>query len=98
MASDSLYATAGRLWNASSTLNKTIKPDALDPTDKNAVIGVGAPWETSGTQNWKGAAATLNPRPNSNSIAPKRSPVCSEAGIDGSTFAMLVRLVCCVTP
>ena len=41
----------------------TIKPAALDPTDKNAVTGVGAPWYTSGTQIWNGTAATLNASP-----------------------------------
>jgi hypothetical protein len=39
------------------------KPAAFEPTDKNAVIGIGAPWYTSGTHMWNGAAATLKPRP-----------------------------------
>src|SRR5437763_13352808 len=41
----------------------TAKPAAFDPTEKNAVAGVAAPWYTSGVQSWKGAAAILNPRP-----------------------------------
>src|SRR5262245_35516925 len=36
---------------------------ALDPTDKNAVTGVGAPSYTSGAHMWKGTAAILNPTP-----------------------------------
>src|ERR1700680_4628370 len=36
---------------------------AVDPTDKNAVIGVGAPSYTSGAHMWNGTAAILNPTP-----------------------------------
>src|SRR5262249_11278845 len=36
---------------------------AFDPTDKNAVIGVGAPSYTSGAHMWNGTAAILNPTP-----------------------------------
>ena len=36
---------------------------ALDPTDRNAVTGVGAPSYTSGAHIWKGTAAILKPIP-----------------------------------
>src|SRR5713101_4723874 len=41
----------------------TANPAAFEPTEKNAVAGVAAPWYTSGVQNWKGAAAILKPSP-----------------------------------
>src|SRR5438067_9253870 len=41
----------------------TANPAALEPTEKNAVAGVAAPWYTSGVHNWNGAAAILKPRP-----------------------------------
>src|SRR4029453_19163711 len=34
---------------------------AFDPTDRNAVTGVGAPSYTSGAHMWNGTAAILNP-------------------------------------
>src|SRR6266550_5378212 len=36
---------------------------AFDPTDRNAVTGVGAPSYTSGAHMWNGTAAILNPTP-----------------------------------
>src|SRR6266536_857531 len=36
---------------------------AFDPTDRNAVTGVGAPSYTSGAHMWNGTAAILNPMP-----------------------------------
>src|SRR6476661_7696915 len=36
----------------------------------NAVMGVGAPWYTSGVQVWNGTAATLKPSPTSSSANP----------------------------
>src|SRR5438309_6478708 len=36
---------------------------AFEPTDRNAVIGVGAPSYTSGAHMWNGTAAILNPTP-----------------------------------
>src|SRR5450756_973029 len=36
---------------------------ALEPTDRKAVIGVGAPSYTSGAHMWKGTAAILKPTP-----------------------------------
>src|SRR5229473_7693758 len=41
----------------------TAKPAAFEPTEKNAVAGVAAPWYTSGVQSWNGAAAILKPSP-----------------------------------
>src|SRR5919202_5444108 len=41
----------------------TANPAALEPTEKNAVAGVAAPWYTSGVQSWNGAAAILKPSP-----------------------------------
>src|SRR6185437_5400178 len=48
---------------ANRTRSKTAKAAALGPVDISATIGAGAPSYTSGVQIWKGAAATLNPRP-----------------------------------
>src|SRR6266487_591190 len=39
------------------------KDAAFEPTDRNAVIGVGAPSYTSGAHMWNGTAAILNPTP-----------------------------------
>ena len=36
---------------------------AFDPTERNAVIGVGAPSYTSGAHMWNGTAAILKPMP-----------------------------------
>ena len=36
---------------------------AFDPTDRNAVTGVGAPSYTSGAHMWNGTAAILKPTP-----------------------------------
>src|SRR3954451_18044060 len=41
------------------------KPPAFDPTDRNAVTGVGAPSYVSGAQKWNGTALTLNANPTS---------------------------------
>src|SRR6476469_1560234 len=53
---------------------------AFDPTDRNAVTGVGAPSYTSGAHMWNGTAAILNPmpaatdRPYMNDIPYRRMP------------------------
>src|SRR5260370_31354200 len=39
------------------------KDAALEPTDRKAVIGVGAPSYTSGAHMWNGTAALLKPTP-----------------------------------
>src|SRR5437870_5183192 len=39
------------------------KDAALEPTDRNAVMGVGAPSYTSGAHMWNGTAAILKPTP-----------------------------------
>ena len=36
---------------------------AFEPTERNAVIGVGAPSYTSGAHMWNGTAAILKPTP-----------------------------------
>src|SRR5207244_9991928 len=43
--------------------NSIAKDAAFEPTDRNAVIGVGAPSYTSGAHMWNGTAAILNPTP-----------------------------------
>src|SRR5438876_11909934 len=45
------------------TRRASTKPADFDATDRNAVVGVGAPWYTSGTHMWNGTAAILKPRP-----------------------------------
>src|SRR5436190_22093273 len=50
-------------WVANSTRNSTAYAAALGPVDMSATMGAGAPSYTSGVQTWKGAAATLKPRP-----------------------------------
>src|SRR6266542_1177743 len=44
-------------WSAAT------KPAAFDPTDRNAVIGVGAPSYVSGAHVWNGTADTLKAKP-----------------------------------
>src|SRR3546814_16626086 len=39
------------------------KPAALEATARKAVMGVGAPWYTSGAHVWNGTAETLNAKP-----------------------------------
>ena len=34
----------GELMNGSTTRMRTMKPAAFEPTERKAVIGVGAPW------------------------------------------------------
>ena len=46
---------------------------AVDPTDRNAVIGVGAPSYTSGAHMWNGTAAILNPTPAATSMTARIS-------------------------
>ena len=47
----------------------------------NPVMGVGAPWYTSGVHAWNGTAPTLNSRPTSSSTEPTRSRPSSEDGL-----------------
>src|SRR6185312_4036901 len=54
-------AMPGNAWLKMRRL--TAKPAAFEPTEKNAVAGVAAPWYTSGVHNWNGAAAILKPKP-----------------------------------
>src|SRR5262245_19745076 len=48
---------------AKSTRSRTANAAAFGPVDIKATIGAGAPSYTSGVQMWKGADATLKPRP-----------------------------------
>src|SRR3954464_15242490 len=50
-------------WASNSILSSTANTAALGAVDMNPTIGAGAPSYTSGVQMWKGAAATLNPKP-----------------------------------
>src|SRR5277367_1982519 len=50
--------------------NSTANTTALGAVDMNPTIGAGAPSYTSGVQMWKGAAATLNPRPTNMKATP----------------------------
>ena len=51
---------------------RSIAPKAaiLVAAAMNAVIGVGAPWYTSGIHEWNGTAPTLNSTPTSSSAMP----------------------------
>ena len=51
---------------------RSIAPNAaiLVAAAMNAVIGVGAPWYTSGIHEWNGTAPTLNSTPTSSSAVP----------------------------
>src|SRR4051794_16951317 len=51
----------GKATNTS--VSRATKPAALEATDKNAVMGVGAPWYVSGAQVWNGTADTLKAKP-----------------------------------
>src|SRR5207247_6356245 len=46
---------------------------AFEPTDRNAVTGVGAPSYTSGAHIWKGTAAILKPIPATTRITARTS-------------------------
>src|SRR3981081_109436 len=73
----------------------TAKPAAFEPTEKNAVAGVAAPWYTSGVQSWNGAAAILKPSPATSIVT------LSSAAGDGapvSTREMSTSVVAPLTP
>src|SRR4051794_7275796 len=55
-------------------------PAAFDATDRNAVIGVGAPSYVSGAQVWNGTAEILNPNPTSTNTMPSVTMCVSAAG------------------
>ena len=57
----------------------------------NAVMGVGAPWYTSGIHEWNGTAPTLNNTPTATSEAPMRARVVWP-DLASSAAAMPVRL------
>src|SRR4029450_1909899 len=56
--------TSGRSANPMITsCSRATNPAALDDTERNAVIGVGAPSYVSGAHVWNGTADTLKPDP-----------------------------------
>src|SRR3954466_2231236 len=62
------------LWfqNAMYTrFSSATKPAAFDATDRNAVIGVGAPSYVSGAHVWNGTADTLNANPTTQKTMPR---------------------------
>src|ERR1700730_19243925 len=62
----------------------TANPAAFEPTEKNAVAGVAAPWYTSGVHNWNGAAAILKPSPATSMVTLSRA---AGDGVPGRTRA-----------
>src|SRR5438477_4723840 len=52
-------------------VSSATKPAAFDATDKNAVIGVGAPSYVSGAHVWNGSADTLNANPTTQKTMPR---------------------------
>src|SRR5580658_10450118 len=52
-----------------NTRSSTANAAAFGPTERNAATGAGAPWYTSGAQDWKGTAETLNAKPTKISAA-----------------------------
>jgi hypothetical protein len=62
---------------------KTAKAAALVATAMKVVIGVGAPWYTSGVHWWNGATEALKARP----VAHRAMPV-SSSGSDGLTASV----------
>src|SRR5262245_66661611 len=64
---------------------------AFDPTDRNAVIGVGAPSYTSGAHIWNGTAAILKPTPATTRITARitRGSLCT-AVKSGALFRRFV--------
>ena len=68
-----------------NTLSSTANPAAFDATERNAVIGVGAPSYTSGAQNWNGKLEILNPNPAMTSVIPNSSALLSPNAAAGSS-------------
>src|SRR6476620_9388023 len=63
-ASKSRRQSVFRDGSPSRKIRSSIANDAaFEPTDRNAVTGVGAPSYTSGAHMWNGTAAILNPTP-----------------------------------
>ncbi len=70
----------------------------LVATAMNDVIGVGAPWYTSGVHWWNGATDALNARPTSASAMPVRSSGSSADTVEPIAFTIPSRLVVLVEP
>src|SRR3984893_1972637 len=73
----------------------TAKPAAFEPTEKNAVAGVAAPWYTSGVHSWNGAAAILKPSPATSMVTLSRA---AGGGAPDSARGMSTSVVAPVTP
>src|SRR5262245_52232230 len=76
----------------SRKIRSSIANDAdFDPTDRNAVTGVGAPSYTSGAHMWNGTAAILKPTPATTRITARITlgSVCSDVR-SGAIFRKLV--------
>src|SRR5947207_616715 len=71
---------------------------AFDPTDRNAVMGVGAPSYTSGAHMWNGTAAILKPMPATTSTTASRSMGRLAEPAEASAVAIAWRLVEPVRP
>ena len=72
-ASTQITGRQSSRWNGNATMStRAIAATAPAlPTDAmNAVTFDGAPWYTSGDHTWNGTAATLKPRPTTNSATP----------------------------
>ena len=55
---------------AMKTRMSAANPPTLAMAAMYPVMGLGAPWYTSGVHTWKGTAATLKPNPTNNSAIP----------------------------
>ena len=66
---------------------------AFEPTDRNAVIGVGAPSYTSGAHMWNGTAAILKPTP-----APTRMTASGSSRPCGAAARRVAMPCSCVVP
>ena len=65
-------------WNAtSSTRISAANAATLVAADMKAVMGVGAPWYTSGVHMWNGTAETLNANPTASSANPSTASACA---------------------
>ncbi len=75
MISGVQLSTSGAIPVA-STRTRMANPAALEPTERKAVIGVGAPSYASGDHWWNGTMAILKPKPTSTKIVANKSSVC----------------------
>src|ERR1700722_12843868 len=80
-----------------NTRRRTANAAALGPVERNAATGAGAPWYTSGAQDWKGTAEILKAKPTKISAA--ATPASATGSLPVSrTRWISVRLVKPVVP